>query len=108
MVAPQAVTDEPIRSISHLMSDCETLLSAGASLLNLTGAVEQALVMVVIIVAVFLAIILQFLKVHEMYGGGDSAAGNQQTNCSSCGARNSIEAEECEYCGDPIDTQEVR
>lgn len=71
--------------------------------LALGNGVMQAVFVVGFMLVVFLAIALQFFKVHELYGGGDAAPEEQQTNCPSCGARTSIETDACEYCGEPID-----
>jgi ABC-type polysaccharide/polyol phosphate export permease len=34
--------------------------------------------------------------------GPSASATPDRTNCSSCGARNDVSAETCDYCGEPL------
>jgi hypothetical protein len=52
---------------------------------------------------VFAVLVFQFLKVRQLYGGGDGPDPETLSNCPSCGARISAAAETCTYCGDSVD-----
>lgn len=81
-----------------------TIVLSGRSLpLALVEPIGQIALVIGFMVIVFIAIAFQFLQVHELYGGGGSDTLDPQTNCPSCGARISVDADTCDYCGDPVD-----
>lgn len=69
----------------------------------LVEAIGQIALVIGFMAFVLLAIVFEFIKVHELYGSGDSTTPDQLTNCPSCGARISAQADACEYCDSPVD-----
>ncbi len=72
------------------------------SSIALVERIGQVALVIGLMVIVFRTVALQFLQAQKLYGSGDSAIPDQQTNCSPCGARISADADTCEYCGEPI------
>jgi len=80
------------------------VVSSGRALpVAIVTVLGQIALLIGIMVLFFAVIALQFVKVRELYGSGDSSAPDERTNCSSCGARVSVEADTCSYCGEPTD-----
>lgn len=65
--------------------------------------VGQVAVLVVFVVAAFIAVVYDFYVLRAVFGNDDSVPPERLTNCPSCGARVSVEADTCGYCEAPID-----
>ena len=84
--------------------DYWTVVSSGRGVpIAIVDVIGEIALVIGFMVIVFAAIALQFLRVHELYGSGESTTPDRQINCSSCGARLSGEVDTCDYCGEPID-----
>lgn len=78
------------------------------SLLVVPVVAERLLLLVVVFVVVVFVIGFEFQKARTLYGSSDSPSPEQLTNCPSCGSRIAIEADECEYCGEPLNSTSNR
>lgn len=84
------------------MDYLNSVLLIGSSVSDSVSALGRSAFFVGIGLLVILLLVVRFELLHAAISSGESAGEKSKTNCPSCGARTTIESNECDHCGSHV------